>query len=600
MARSLAWLALGATAAGAQYTTPVGKGAAKPKTLRATAVLEWTGSIEKPNASRLMPVAVWDGEHYQPAGLYLARPDPLALETGTQYELERSGEVVGLFNVRAAAELNGAWIGLGRFQAEAPPPPPPRLKPSRNLPVLSNGKPADASSDKTAGGNSADRPTLHRKTDDRSPAQASTAPASEPAGSSPAATPTSTSDKAAASSTTAASSASKPADDSSNSDKPTLHRRSGSSDDSTGSGTASGSSTPANSGGTSTSSGTNTSASSDPDAPTLHRRAGSSDDSSTTAAKSPDADPDRPTLHKHDEAKSPDVDPDRPTLHRARSGDAAGAGSIDPDRPRLRYGSPDKEETVLPTRLVGVPAAMQQVVAVSDSSTGEVRPYLYHWPDPGDAAKMQAALAALAAQAVVAKPGTVAAKPAQFGPASRTAAHKARAAKGSAPAPALVDEHFAAYELTFSGGPTLVYSAHTADEGPRRIYVTLIAQPDFSGQPQVLLQQVARGDRLDEVPAMQLVDAVDTDNDQRAELIFELIGAPQPAAPSEPSQAAKDLAANTSTDAATQFARDAAASAAASAAAGRAEAGAIPEREFAIYRVADGKAVQVFDTGPLP
>ncbi len=587
-------LALGATIAGAQYSTPVGTGAAKPKTLRATAVLEWTGSLEKPSASRLMPIAVWDGEHYQPAGLYLARPSPLALETGTQYELERSGEPVGLFNVRAAADLHGEWVGVGRFQAEAAPPPPPKLKASKHLPALSNGKPA--STDKSPVGespsNADGRPTLHRKTDDSAPAQSGSTPSTS-------ASPQASPDKSESSS--------KPADTAStsssgDSDHPTLHRRTDSSDTSsasTGSPATTTGAPPANSSGTAsdTTSSTSSSSTSDPDGPTLHRR------SDTVGTKSPDVDPDRPTLHKHDDSAS-DVDPDRPTLHRAKTGADASA-AIDPDRPRLRYGGPaETSQSALPTRLVGVPPSMQQIVAVSDSATGDPRPYQYHWASPDDAAQMQAALAVLAAQAI-AKPNPSTVKPAaQFGPASHTAtARKTHPAKSTAAAtgPALVDEHFTAYELSFSGGATLVYSAHTADEGPKRIYVTLIAQPDFSGKPQVLLQQVARGDRLDEVPAMQLVDAVDTDNDQRAELIFQLTGATQaPPGPEEPSQAAKDLAANTATDQATQFARDAAASAAASAAAANKSAAAIPERAFAIYRVANGKALQVFNTGPLP
>jgi hypothetical protein len=578
---ALALLALGATFAGAQYSTPIGTGAAKPKTLRATAVLEWTGSLQKPSASRLMPIAVWDGERYQPAGLYLARPDPLALETGTQYELERAGEPVGLFNVRAAAELNGEWIGVGRFQAEAAPPPPPKLKASKHLPVLSNGKPTgpDKSAGRESPSNADGRPTLHRKTDDSAPSSSGSAQAGTPA--SPQASPDKTS-----------SSPSKPADTSStsssgDSDHPTLHRRADSSDTSStssGSPAATTGAPPASGSGTASGTGSSTSSSttSDPDGPTLHRR------SDTASTKSPDVDPDRPTLHKHDDSAS-DVDPDRPTLHRARSGADASA-AIDPDRPRLRYGgSAETSQSALPTRLVGVPPTMQQIVAVSDSTTGDPRPYQFQWASPDDAAQMKAALAVLAAQAI-AKPNPTTAKPsAQFGPASHTAAaRKTHPTKSAAPAvgPALVDEHFTAYELSFSGGATLVYSAHTADEGPKRVYVTLIAQPDFSGKPQVLLQQVARGDRLDEVPAMQLVDAVDTDNDQRAELIFQLTGAAQaPAAPAEPSQAAKDLAANTAADQATQFARDAAASA---------------ERAFAIYRVANGKALQVFNTGPLP
>ncbi len=581
-----ALLLLGGAAALAQYSTPVGTGAAKPKTLRATAVLEWTGSLEKPSASRLMPIAVWDGERYQPAGLYLAHPAPLAFETGTQYQLERSGEPAGLFNVRAAGQVAGEWIGLGRFEPQAAPPPPPKLKPSKRLPVASGSR---SSGSETTGGE--DRPTLHTKTGDSEPAssdaKASTGNASAGSGS-------------------GTSPDSKPASSSSDGDAPTLHRRAPDPTETTSapapSATKTGAGAPA---------GTTQTGSNDSDPPTLHRRADSTDTGSPAGetSKAPTADTDRPTLHRPAETKASDADPDRPTLHRAHT-ESAAAASIDPDRPRLRYGRGEEgDNAALPVRLVGVPPSMQQMVAVSDAATGEERPYQYHWASPGDAAKMQAALAAVAAQAV-ARPAGAAARPAaskaQFGPASHTRRAPSASAVGGAPAPVLVEERFAAYELSFSGGATLVYTAHTAGEEARRVYVTLIAQPDFNGKPQVLFEQVTRGDRLDETPAMQLVDALDTDNDQRAELIFQLTGATvasAPAAADTPeagTPAAQPADAGSSATAASSAAsRSAAAAANASAAAGQ-SANAVPERAFAIYRVANGTATQVFSTGPLP
>ncbi len=60
-------------------------------TVRAIAVLEWTGEIGKPKASRIIPISVFDGEQYQPGGLYLAKPEPLALQPGTEYVLQDAG-----------------------------------------------------------------------------------------------------------------------------------------------------------------------------------------------------------------------------------------------------------------------------------------------------------------------------------------------------------------------------------------------------------------------------------------------------------------------------------------------------------------------------
>ena len=48
------------------------------------------------------------------------------------------------------------------------------------------------------------------------------------------------------------------------------------------------------------------------------------------------------------------------------------------------------------------------------------------------------------------------------------------------------------------------------------------------GTPQVIFQQLTSDKELDVTPRMQIVDAVDTDADNRAELIFELNLGSQP------------------------------------------------------------------------
>jgi hypothetical protein len=55
-------------------------------------------------------------------------------------------------------------------------------------------------------------------------------------------------------------------------------------------------------------------------------------------------------------------------------------------------------------------------------------------------------------------------------------------------------------------------------------YVTIVAEPDFYGQPKVLLKLTTSDDALDVSPRYRLVDAVDTAGDGRADLIFELRG----------------------------------------------------------------------------
>ena len=72
------WLAV-AMPTWAQYPGHLETTKKAAPTIRAIAVVEWTGDTAKPKASRLIPISVFDGEQYQPGGLYLAKPEPLAL-----------------------------------------------------------------------------------------------------------------------------------------------------------------------------------------------------------------------------------------------------------------------------------------------------------------------------------------------------------------------------------------------------------------------------------------------------------------------------------------------------------------------------------------
>src|SRR5580698_6656396 len=148
-------------AAYAQYPGRIRKDADTGPTLRASGVFEWTGDLTNPRAGRLIPLAVWDGQQYQPGGLYLAQPAPLTVLTGTIYELEQAGTPRGLFQVNGAENLGGgvsgasagssSWIAVGSVKPEVPivkAKPPMSKHPPRVV------KDADTDSD---------RPTLHRK-----------------------------------------------------------------------------------------------------------------------------------------------------------------------------------------------------------------------------------------------------------------------------------------------------------------------------------------------------------------------------------------------------------------------------------------------------
>jgi hypothetical protein len=424
----------------AQYQGPIAKDTNTTPTLRATAVYEWTGDLGKPKAARLVPVAVWDGQQYQPGGLYLAQPEPLTVETGTLYELEKAGTPQGTFQVNSAVNLAGSWIGLGfvKPQLAAAKPKPPMSKYPPQVVKESSSSKQNQEQAKSSAGNPPPPDTAPKKDD---------------------------------------------------SDRPTLHRH-----DTSDNGSGPGGQTPPNQ---------------DSDRPTLHKRGGKDSATVNTGAS---------------------ITP---------------ASNVDADRPKLRYGKPDVPEGMVePSQLEGFPADMEQMAAISDVKQTEPHSYVHSWYDPADEAKMKAAVEKLAQQVLAAENPA-----AKYVTASGTKkAARRKTVPAAAPLPELMDEKFNAFELSWSGGVTIVFSAKAEDENHQMRYITLIAQPDFYGQPQMIFKQITRDDRLDVTPRMKLVDAVDTDNDNRAELVFELRGT--------------------------------------------------EGREFCIYRVANRSVEQVFHTGP--
>lgn len=153
-------------------------------TLRAVAVLEWTGDRNHPSATRLVPVSLFDGQNLQEGGLYLARPVPLALDSGTEYEVQGSGLPHGWFDIDGARQIGDDWFGFGDWKPYVPPPPK-KLHPSRNPPTVVRDKSGDedkphfvrrdqSSSSSSAGGTAGTGSPSSDKTADK--AQAPAAP----------------------------------------------------------------------------------------------------------------------------------------------------------------------------------------------------------------------------------------------------------------------------------------------------------------------------------------------------------------------------------------------------------------------------------------
>lgn len=252
----------------AQYPGQITKPDKSAPELRSVAVLEWTGEAGKPKASRLVPVTVLDGGSLQDGGIYMARPEPLALAGEVEYELENDGKSVGLFDIENSGREQGSWVGYGAW---------------KSMPVA---KPKSVAPPKIEDEAPGDEPVLHRKhhADDKP----SSGNGSGSAGTDSSAAPAPDADP----------------------DRPTLHKKdSGNSTSDAGSSGAS--------------------STADPDQPTLHRHDSTDSSASGSASSSASsADPDRPVMKKskkkpedvgHVDSMPDATDPDRPRLKRGNT-----------------------------------------------------------------------------------------------------------------------------------------------------------------------------------------------------------------------------------------------------------------------------------------
>ncbi len=100
----------------AQYPGQVAKPDANAPDMRAVGVYEWTGDEAHPKAARLVPVCIYDGQDLNDAGVYLAHPEPLALESDVEYQLQQDGKPVGRFDIDTSAREQGGWVGYGKWR----------------------------------------------------------------------------------------------------------------------------------------------------------------------------------------------------------------------------------------------------------------------------------------------------------------------------------------------------------------------------------------------------------------------------------------------------------------------------------------------------
>ena len=478
-----------ATLASASLHAQTHKVAKPENVVRAVGIYEWTGDMAKPTASRIIPVSLFIDGKLEDAAIYLARPVPFALLTDNLYEVDQAGVPRGTVDLLYARHLVAAdtattnyddgWFGYGRF---APPTPPKKstLKPSKTLSVINvmdddSDKPHFSSKSATPGSGGAATP---------SPGTSTTADA--------------------------------PPDDP---DRPTLHRTAGTTDQSA-------SSAPASTG----SSTTGTTPPADPNRPTMHRTDTSDQTASSTSVSSntrdtPVDDPDRPTLRR----RSPE---DAKKARDANQGNVTAVGSLndDPNRPMLHRGKPAGEPAEIDfPKLSGLPGDqdLHQMVAVSDATDRSPHDFSRAWADEAEHQDILAKMQAAARLQLAAYEAANAVAPAKPQPDTRKPNTKLRRSAAPAPVPPpepLLDEQLKGYTLSYGGAATYVYSAHTDGLGAALRFVTLVAQINMQGAPEMAMKSVTDATHLDRISRMKLVDVVDAEASNRASLLFELRG----------------------------------------------------------------------------
>jgi hypothetical protein len=476
----------------------------KPKQVtRAVGVYEWTGDMLKPDAARLIPVSIFINGRFQDAGVFLAHPIPLAVETGNVYAVQHAGDIVGnvdldfarnIIDKRSVADDNpiGAWYGYGRFIPLAAAPPPPKLTQHSATPAVVVGSDDDS------------RPHFvqSRNQPDDSPANSKTNKGSSSSSGSPA-----------------------PADDP---DRPHMNRRD--------------------------------SASTATDNAPLSEGTNGQGTAAQDPGSVPADDPDRPTLgHRN----VPDSSKKQKKEKESGSGVEAMPTSLneDPDRPDIHRGK--VQSATAPPQLTGSPANLHQAVAVSDAANNPLHVFSRDWETVVERAQTMtemeklaqplvrqylaanhleaAPVTASASTASAPKLKTPAAKPATkpAAPSSRAASPRAKVGSTSATRPGsathtaahtasapatltFTDEQISGYTLSYGGLPTFVYSAALVTTSGLPVRVTIIAQRLPAGSLQLSLSSVTDEDHLDRTPWMRLIDAVDPDDSHRASLLFEL------------------------------------------------------------------------------
>jgi hypothetical protein len=447
----------------------------------------------------LIPVAILiDGKFYD-ASVYKANPVPMALEGGTVYEVEKTGESQGLFTVSGALHNRNSnsatpWLGAGSYVlngAEGTSKVHKAEDKPRGLdnnddapPRLTRGTDAESATGQSSGGGSDSTESSKKNTTEGGGANSQ--PGRSSSGDSPGTNGNATSGGSGHSGAKPAntSTAGQSADQNANAQAP-------------------------NASGKQTSAQANQGSSSTPgSSPTT-----ASSEQAAAAANSGDQDRQKGSQNYY-----------RPTLRRGKPTESA------PDDTPEEL---TRTSESLPHNATGGSApqpAVQLVPAISDGGGPLPESYEFFWKE-GDEDERRKQMLALAANEVTAyltklAKDTIPTKPVAAKPAG---ANRGASARKSATRvePVFESVQFRAFDVWRNSQPVMVLTAEAqiqtatgASGGPAVYYVTIAARTDIYGDLRKLYSGITDKFHLDVTPQLQLIDAVDADGDGRGELLF--------------------------------------------------------------------------------
>jgi hypothetical protein len=479
----------------------------KVKGPRAVGLYQLNGS----GKGMLIPIAILvDGKFYD-AGAYKADPVPMALDSGTVYEVEQSGDSEGLFTVSGALHSKNPgsvnpWVGAGSY--------------------LPNGtetaKVTHKAEDVPVGMDSGDSDGPPRLT--RGKASKPAAPAnsgSTPASSTPA-------------SSTPASGA--PA---SGSPAPNAPAGTGSSEKPAAPSTAPASSQPGSSSG-SASTGQDTRKPAVPSASDKPTDQGAKQQAPTAGQTSPGQSPSGQAssgqassdqtsgqavpgqTSQSQESQSQAESYYRPTLRRGKPTQAA---PQDEEEASPKAGKPESAATAA-VAIAGPVQPVQLVPAISDGGGPDPHSYKFFWKT-GEEEERRNQMLDLAASEVRAYADALARNQIPAKPAAAkgtTAGHKAPAKPAQ---PVFENIQFHAFDVWANNQIVMILTAEAhfppvvgAPARPEQYSITLVTRTDIYSNLRKLYSGVTDKFHLDVTPRLELIDVVDADGDGRGELLF--------------------------------------------------------------------------------